>query len=187
MFALLYNNEIKKSFDSTDGFVWQCRNYACLHFQTTVSIRRNSIFSNVKLLLVKILKFCFYWSYGLINAEILLFVPINKNSATKLRAFLIDKIKLFLIKFPVFLGGPFKIVHIDETMLTHMAKSHRGRSPRRQIYALCIKEVGENSLRGFCTVLNDRSANSILPIIYRVVIPGTIIHTDEWKSYNQLS
>jgi hypothetical protein len=60
-------------------------------------------------------------------------------------------------------------------------KAHRGRALREQIYALCIKEVGEDAEKGYCEVLHNRSALSILSIIHRIVIPGTKIHTDEWS------
>lgn len=179
--------KLKKSKDCCDGFVWQCRNFECLKFQTTLSIRKNSVFEKFNISLKNLLLFIFHWSCGLLTSEICQFIVINKNTAVKLRAFLISQIRIYFIRFPIQLGGPFKQVDIDETMLTHSAKSHRGRSPRRQIYALCIKEVGENVKKGFCTVLTDRSARSILPVIYRVVIPGTVIHTDEWASYNHLS
>lgn len=179
--------KIKTSKDSNDGFVWQCRHYTCSKFQTTLSIRTNSVLKNLNLGLRQILIFTFHWSCSLLNSEILQFVAINKNSAGKIRKLLIDKIKLYFSRYPIKIGGPFKQVDIDETMLSHTAKAHRGRTPRQQIYALCIKEVGSNAQRGFCKVLHDRSARSILPIIYRVVLPGTTIHTDEWSSYNQLS
>jgi hypothetical protein len=104
--------------------------------------------------------FIFYWSGGLLCAKILDFVKLNKNTAVKIRKILIEKIKIFFDRFTIKLGGPLKQVNINETMLTHSAKAHRGRTPRRQIYALCIKEVGENAQNGFCTVLNDRTARS---------------------------
>ena len=40
--------------------------------------------------------------------------------------------------------------------------------------------------RGFMTVVPNRSAATLKPIIQHVVRPGTIIHSDEWRSYNNL-
>ncbi len=34
---------------------------------------------------------------------------------------------------------------------------------------------------------NQRGADVLLPLIQRWVLPGSIIHTDEWGAYNQLT
>ena len=41
--------------------------------------------------------------------------------------------------------------------------------------------------RGYMEVVQNRTAAILLPIINAHVAPGTIVHTDEWSSYNRIS
>ena len=40
---------------------------------------------------------------------------------------------------------------------------------------------------GFMQIVQARDAATLLPIIQQHVRPGTIIHTDQWRAYNQVS
>ena len=40
---------------------------------------------------------------------------------------------------------------------------------------------------GYMEVVPDRTAATLLPIIQRHVLSGTIVHSDEWRSYNQVA
>ena len=41
--------------------------------------------------------------------------------------------------------------------------------------------------KGYLRHVPDRTANSPIPIIQQIVIPGSIIHSDGWAAYNQLN
>ena len=85
------------------------------------------------------------------------------------------------------LGGIGKIVQADETMLNYKYKSHRGRSLSNKTDALSIVEFKEEITRVFATVIPDRKATTILPIICEQVASGSIVHTDEAPTYKKLS
>ncbi|KAG0419258.1 hypothetical protein DMUE_6377, partial [Dictyocoela muelleri] len=85
------------------------------------------------------------------------------------------------------LGGPGRIVQIDETMLNFKCKSHRGRPPGNKTDALCIIEINNKITRVFATVIPDKKAETIIPIIFNQVTPNSIIWTDEHPSYSSLS
>ncbi|KAM0684937.1 hypothetical protein COBT_003854, partial [Conglomerata obtusa] len=51
------------------------------------------------------------------------------------------------------LGGPGKIVQVDETMLNYKAKSHRGRSSFNKTDSLCIAEIDTKTTRVFATII----------------------------------
>ena len=87
----------------------------------------------------------------------------------------------FVENNPIRLGGPHVIVQIDETKLNHNVKSHRGRGPIRAIVDTFTQPV-----KGFATMIPDRRAEAIIPIIESVVHPWSIIHTDEAKAYRAL-
>ena len=84
------------------------------------------------------------------------------------------------------LGGPNKIIQIDETMLNYKCKSHRGRSPTNRTDALCIIEFENEITRVFTRVINDKKATTIMPHILRQVLPGSTIYTDEACVYKSL-
>ena len=71
-------------------------------------------------------------------------------------------------------------------MLNHKVKAHRGRVPRAKCWALCIVDFTYKSNKGFITIIENKSKEVVLPIINKVVRPGSIIHTDKAKVYNSL-
>lgn len=84
------------------------------------------------------------------------------------------------------LGGPGRIVQIDETMLNYKCKSHRGRSPSNRTDSLCMVEFTERITRAYATVIPNKCANTLIPIICNQVAPHSKIWTDEHSSYNNL-
>ena len=97
---------------------------------------------------------------------------------------------LSLVKFDFTddkLGGPSKIIQMDETALNHSIKAHRGKFSANKTDALCIVEFQENINRTFACVIENKKASAILPIICANVASNSIIHTDEHKSYSALN
>jgi transposase-like protein len=85
------------------------------------------------------------------------------------------------------LGGPGKIINIDETMLNYKCKSHKGRSPENKTDALLIVECDPHVKRVMAVTIPDKRAATILPIIISNVVSGSTIYTDEHRSYSALS
>jgi hypothetical protein len=129
---------LKPSKDTRDGYNWRCLKYSCNKYQTTISIRVGNFFENFKIELAKLCKFLLYYSSNITQKKIAEYSGIKIRTVYELRKNLLARIRLHFIRFPVILGGPGVIVNIDETMLNFKAKSHRGRSPREQHYALAI-------------------------------------------------
>ncbi|KCZ81371.1 hypothetical protein H312_01253 [Anncaliia algerae PRA339] len=57
-------------------------------------------------------------------------------------------------------------------MINHKVKAHRGRAPHNQTWLLCIVDCSFIPARGYCSIVENRSAASMLPIISRVVRQG---------------
>ncbi|KAG0441075.1 hypothetical protein DMUE_1312 [Dictyocoela muelleri] len=72
-------------------------------------------------------------------------------------------------------------------MLNYKCKSHRGRSPQNRTDALCIVECIGGIQRAYACIISDKKMETIVPIINNVVTPGSIIWTDEHRSYSRLS
>ncbi|KAG0442318.1 hypothetical protein DMUE_0363 [Dictyocoela muelleri] len=47
-------------------------------------------------------------------------------------------------------------------------------------------DTSTNPSRGYAQIIQTRYANTLLTVIKSFVFPGSIIHTDEWASYNSL-
>jgi len=85
------------------------------------------------------------------------------------------------------LGGPGTICQIDESLFCHKVKAHRGRVPQAQVWVFGIICTSSNRPRLYLEVVENRSAETLLPIISRVVLPGTVVHSDEWKAYKNIN
>jgi len=82
------------------------------------------------------------------------------------------------------LGGPGKEVQIDESLLVR-AKYRRGRNVRRkQQWIFVAYDVAEKV--GYVTYVEKRDAATLLPIIQRVISPGSIIVSDQWRAYRDI-
>ena len=136
---------------------------------------------------IQVLEAIIYFSLKLPLKAIVKLTLLSKNTIYKIREFLIEKIIKFYINNPIKLGGPGAIINIDETMLNHKIKAHRGRVPTEQIWALVIVDTSFSPSLGYVTIVPNRSKTTLLNIIKNVVREGSTIYTDEWKGYNNLT
>ena len=83
-------------------------------------------------------------------------------------------------------GGYGNIVQIDETMLNYKCKSHRGRSSSNRTDALCIVEVRHGIKRAYACIIPNKESATLIPIIQKYVYSGSVIWTDEHRSYGKL-
>lgn len=81
------------------------------------------------------------------------------------------------------IGGPGIIVEIDEAKFGHR-KYNRGRIVDGQWIFGGIERGSKNM---FMEMVPDRSATTLLEVIKRKILPGTIIMSDCWKAYNCLN
>ena len=83
-------------------------------------------------------------------------------------------------------GGYGNIVQIDETMLNYKCKSHRRRSSSNRTDALCIVEVRHGIKRAYACIIPNKESATLIPIIQKYVYSGSVIWTDEHRSYGKL-
>ena len=82
------------------------------------------------------------------------------------------------------LGGPGRVVELDETCMTKR-KYHEGRvMPGSQCWV--FGGVERNSDNVFAIPVPDRTSPTLLPVIEQHVAPGSQINTDAWAAYNAL-
>lgn len=170
-----------------EGVAWRCSNNICSMYNVWVSTRENSFFENTTASLKEYLKALYFWGSGAKLSDIKKHCVLSKSVLIKLKNMLAEKIKKHFACNTIMLGGLGKIVQIDETMLNHKAKAHRGRFPVLQTWALGMVDCSTAPGKGLFVLIPDKSAKSILPLINKHVRPGTIIYTDEAKVYKKLS
>jgi len=82
---------------------------------------------------------------------------------------------------PVLIGGPGKIVEIDETVVTKR-KYHRG-ALRAEEYWVFGGVQRDDHTKCFLIPVKRRDAETLLPILARHIAEGTTIISDGWAAY----
>ena len=89
----------------------------------------------------------------------------------------------YFIDNPVMLGGPGKIVEINESKFGKR-KYNQGRYKEGH---WVFGAIERDSNDAFMVEVTDRSANALLPIIQTYIRPGTTVFSDEWRAYSQIT
>jgi len=80
------------------------------------------------------------------------------------------------------------IVEVDETYVGGEEIGVRGRKTHKKALVLvAAEEQGKRIGRIRLERVKDASASTLLPFIERVVVPGSVIHTDGWDAYAGVS
>lgn len=104
---------------------------------------------------------------------------VDKNTAVQWFQYFRDICSRWLIDNPIRLGGPGVVVEIDESVMAKR-KYHRGHAVReRWVFGLYDTQQKIGHLK----FVYDRTRETLLPIIEEIVLPGTEIHSDCWRSY----
>ena len=166
--------------DGTDGYRWRCR-----RCRKTLSIRHQSFLAQLRLTLQKLVLVIYCWSIGMSVSTAKIMIGISETTVVDCFNFLREECATKLISLPQVdkqLGGPGVIVEVDESVLVKK-KYHRGawKAQHQQwLFGMYDREAHV----GWIEYVD---ANTLLPIIHRVIRPGSIIHSDGWAAYNGIA
>lgn len=177
--------EIKTS-RNIDGFIFQCRNKTCECFEKYFSIRVNSFFARFKISLKNCLFLIWKWANDDSQESSLREVNVSRSVILKFYSELRKLCGVYFRHNPVFLGGEGIICQIDESLFRHKPKYHTGRAADYQIWVFGICDTSYSPGKVFLRVVEQRNANTLIPLINQVCRPGTILISDEWAAYNSL-
>ena len=170
----------KDSSYGRDGFVWRCTKKECGY---KISVRAGSWFEQSHLTLQQVVKLTYYWVYKTRQDTVRRELRINCEET------IVDWYNLcrevcseVLEKDSAKIGGPGKIVEIDESKFGKR-KYHKG---RRKDGIWVFGGIERDSKNCFLSSVEDRSAETLIPIIKEHVLPGTTIISDCWKAYARL-
>lgn len=162
-----------------DGCKWRCPKR---HQKT--SIRSDSFFESSNLPLPKLIVFVYLWAHRIPLGTAAVLSGISQQSLLQWYVYFRDVCSHELVNSPIQLGGPGRIVEIDESLFVK-AKYNRGHALHRpQRWVFGIYDV--QTKVGVLVFVDDRSADTLLPLIRRYTLPGTTIHSDEWRAYTNI-
>ena len=69
----------------------------------------------------------------------------------------------------------------------HFFQHHRGRATNHEVWVFGMVDVSHTPALGYMQIVQDRTAATLLPIIQAHLAGGTIVHSDQWASYSQVS
>ena len=78
-------------------------------------------------------------------------------------------------------------IQVDTTKLNFNVKAHRGEAPKEPVWAITIVDTSSKPAIGYAAIVQKRDSETLLSHIEKIVLPGSIISTDEWSAYNSLS
>jgi len=133
----------------------------------------------------KFIELLFLWAHEAPIKMVLSMTGVSSGTAVQWYQYFQDICSWKLVNSPTTLSGPGKIVQIDESVMVK-AKYHRG----HQLHAKQHWVFGTydpSTKEGHIELVEQRDAATLLPIIQRIVAPGTTIWSDERAAYGQLS
>ena len=166
-----------------DGYYWRCMKKACENFRKGKSIRTGSVFEKSKVPLRTWIHLMYLWAEGVQLKQACSLASVSKPTGVACFSFFRSVCVTYFQHHPIRLGGPQIVVECDESAFAHKVKYHRGRGPAQTVWVFGLADRSVKPALTYMEVVEKRDANTLLPIIKKVVRPGTIIHSDEWRSY----
>jgi transposase-like protein len=157
---------------------WVCKKYAC---RKAISIFASSFFANTRLKCSEVMLLCYLWLIKASYQVILAATGHSSITVSEYSKYCRQMVAEILDDEDMHIGGPGVVVEVDESKLGKR-KYHRGHRVEG-IWILGGVERTEQR-KVFVEPVPDRSASTILDVLSRHILPGSIIHTDMWRGYS---
>ena len=166
---------------SRTGKKLRCTRNSC---RKAYSIFQNSIFSKNCLSCNEILHLGYLWLLKIPTNAMVMQTGHSNKTICEYRKQFRQLVTSMIDPDDVIIGGPGIIVQVDETKLGKR-KYHRGHRVEGAWVIVGVEKTDERLV--FAEVVPDRSGETILKVLERHIAERSIIHTDKWKGYAQLS
>ncbi|XP_020905726.2 uncharacterized protein LOC110243911, partial [Exaiptasia diaphana] len=169
--------------DRSDGFRWECRkSINGKKHRVEKSVREGSWFEKANLTIEETIKFIYWWTRGMKQNQIKEELGLSPNTAVDWDMFCREVCEVTITEKSEVLGGPGKIVQIDESKIGKR-KYHRGHMVEGQ---WVFGGIEEDSRKCFIVAVENRTEETLLALIKKWIKPGTLIVSDCWKGYINL-
>jgi len=178
------NLKIENDNSKADRRRFRCPRTDC---RKTASIRTGSIFENSKLTLMEYTRIVFYYFLNNVcRSQVLKELPIDKNTVSELYSSTREQISLFVRgeQLGYQIGDIVEDiedthlgVEIDESLFSHINGE--------QVWVFGLFDRRTSEARAF--VVENRTADVLIPLIIANVTPGARIYSDGWAAYSSLS
>jgi ISXO2-like transposase domain len=161
--------------------IFRCRSSKCKNEE---SYRFGTFFSRSKLQCCKIMQLAYFWLSRVPVSSAILMGGVSSSTLTDFGVFFRQLVSDSVDEEDVLIGGEGVIVEIDETKLGKR-KYHRGHRVEG-VWVLGGIEI-TNERRCFLVKIDDRSEDTLLGVLRLHIRPGSIIRSDMWRGYLNLS
>jgi hypothetical protein len=164
-----------------DQQIWRCTKHTC---RKQVSLRKGSFFSRNRLSLSKTLILGYAWLLKMPQTSIIPFAQCSPNTAAAYSKFFRQLVADSLDFEDFVIGGEGVTIEVDECKLGKR-KHNRGHHVEG-VWVLGGVERTEER-RVFLLPVPDRTAETLMDVLARHILPGTIVLTDLWRGYLAMS
>ena len=105
--------------DISDGYRWRCPDTTC---RKCVTVRENSFFEKSRLALKKWLVLIYWWARQYPVSDACEEAQVTAKTAVDVYQWLREVCATTLLQTQIMLGGPSRVVQIDESLFTHKPK-----------------------------------------------------------------
>ena len=182
---------LKKTNDSSDIYGWRCRRTHTVVKKemkykvkdVKLTLRHKSWIVDSKMSLELITEIMYLWSQGFNNKEIIHELKLTNKTVIEWCHFFRECTLSVVMEQSTPIGGPGIQVEIDESKFGKR-KYHKGHAVEGQ-WVFGGREKNDKT-KVFMIPVHNRKQETLIPLIQKWIKPGTIIHSDCWKSYNKL-
>lgn len=162
-----------------DEVIYRCPS----HKSRKVSIRKDSFLSGHNITLQDFVVITYLWAYEISVTAAVDMSGLSKPSVIQWYSYLRDSCSHKLVTNPIHIGGVGEVVEIDESLVARRKYNRGHHVPEKWVFG----GINPNTRIGFLKFVDDRSAATLLPLIERYILPGTLIRSDQWAAYNGIT